>query len=174
MPETALVSFRKLAFFLMGNTFSQEPQHSCPRFLVFLGTSSFSAFHLVVHRPCNAATDTCRQPYNPFHFERIGTRADAHIHKAFAYKYLSDNICTVVAEWTHGYFCLGYFFSSTRFDPVTRLAQKELRQCVLVFVHDLGFRAGNCTGLSSNLGLFLSTGHKYLFLLQRHLIPFDS
>ena len=50
---------------------------------------------------------------NPFHFYRIGTRSDANIHKAFACRYLSNNICTVVEEWTHGHFCLGYFSSST-------------------------------------------------------------
>ena len=45
--------------------FSQWPQHSCHRFLFFLGSSSFSAFHLVVYQPCNLETD---QPYNRFHF----------------------------------------------------------------------------------------------------------
>ena len=34
----------------------------------FLG---FFLFSLVVHQPCNAETDTCLQPYNPFHFYRI-------------------------------------------------------------------------------------------------------
>ena len=53
------------------------------------------------------------------------------------------------------------------------MAQKAWRQCVLVFVHDLGSRDGNCIGLLANTGLFLSTGKKYLFL-QRHFIPFDS
>ena len=72
---------------------------------------------------------------------RNGARADANIHKAFAYKYLSNNFCTVVEEWTHGYFCLRYFSSSTHFDLVIRLAQKAWRlQCVLVFLHDLGSR----------------------------------
>ena len=131
-------------------------------------------FYLVFHQPCNAETDTCLQPYNPFHFYRIGTRADANIHKAFSYKYLSNNICTVVEELHHGYFCLGYFFSSTHFDLVTLMAQKVWRLWVLVFAHDLGSRAGNCIGLLSNSGLFLSTGNKYLFLLQRRSFPFDS
>ena len=54
--------------------FSQQPQHSCHR--VLLG-----AFDLVVHHSCNAETDTCLQPCNPFQFYRIGTRADANIHK---------------------------------------------------------------------------------------------
>ena len=102
---------------------------------------------------------------------RIGTRAEANVHKTFAYKYLSNNICTVVEEWTHGYFCLGYFSSLTHFDLVIRLAQKAWRQCVLVFLHDLGFRDGNCIGVLANAGLFLSTGNKYL---QRRLTPFDS
>ena len=89
-------------------------------------------------------------------------------------KYLSKNICTDVEEWTHGYFCLGYFSSSTHFDLVIRLAQKAWRQCVLVFVHDVGLRDGNCIGLLANTGLFLSTGNKNLFILQRRLIPFGS
>ena len=33
---------------------------------------------------------------------RIGTRADANIHKTFACTYVSNNICTVVREWHHG------------------------------------------------------------------------
>ena len=74
--------------------------------------------------------------------------------KAIAYMYLSNNICTVVEEWTHGYFFLGYFSSSTHFDLVIRLAQKAWRQCVLVFVHDLGSRDGNCIGLLADTGLF--------------------
>ena len=119
-------------------------------------------------------TDTCLQPYNPFHFYGIGTRVDANIYKTFACRYLSNNICTVVEEWTHGYFCLGYFPSSTQFDLVMRLAQKAWRQCALVFVHDLGFRDGNCIGLLANTGLFLSTGNRHLFLPQRRLIRFDS
>ena len=52
-----------------------------------------------------------------------------------------------VEEWTHGYFCLRYFSSSTHFDLVMRLAQKVWRQCALVFARDLGFRGGNCIGL---------------------------
>ena len=36
--------------------FSQQPQHSCRRFLFFCGISSFSwAFYLVVCQPCGAA-----------------------------------------------------------------------------------------------------------------------
>ena len=48
-----------------------------------------------------------------FCFVKIDTREDANIHKTFACKYLSNNICTGVEEWTHGYFRLGYFSSST-------------------------------------------------------------
>ena len=42
------------------------------------------------------------------------------------------------------------------------------------FVHDHHSHAGNCTGLPSNTGLFLSTGISYLFLFQRKLSPFNS
>ena len=153
--------------------FSQKLQHPCRRFLFFCGTSSLSlAFYLVVHQPCNAETDTCLQPYNPFRFCRIDTREDANIHKAIACKYPSNNIFTIVEEWHHGYFCLGYFSSSTHFDLVIRLAQNAWRQCVLVFVHDLGFRDGNCTGLLANTGLFLSTGNRYLFPPSTPINPF--
>ena len=84
----------------------------------------------------------------------VDTREDANIHKAIACRYLSNNICTVVEEWTHRYFCLGYFFSSTHFDLVSLMARKVWWQCVLVFVHDLGSRDGKCIGLLSNSGLF--------------------
>ena len=63
-----------------------------------------------------------------FFFYRNGTRADANIHKTFACRCLSSNICTVVEEWTHGYLCFGYFSSSTHFGLVIRLAQKAWRQ----------------------------------------------
>ena len=109
-----------------------------------------------------------------FMFKRLGTRADAKNNEAIAYRYLSNSICTVVGEWHHGYFCLGYFSSSTHFDLVKRMAQKVWRLSVSVLVHDHYSHAGNCTGLPSNTGLFLSTGNRYLFFLQRHSFPFDS
>ena len=40
--------------------------------------------------------------------------------------------------------------------------------------HDCYSHAGNCTGLLANTGLFLSTGSRYLFLLQRHFSSLDS
>ena len=82
---------------------------------------------------CDAETDTCLQPYNPFLFYRIGTRADANLHNEFACRYPSNIICTVVEQWIHGYFCLGCFSSPTHFHLVKGLARKVWRQCVLVF-----------------------------------------
>ena len=41
-------------------------------------------------------------------------------------------------------------------------------------MHDHHSHAGICTGRPSNTGLFLSTDNIHLFLLQRHLSPFDS
>ena len=108
-----------------------------------------------------------------FCFETMDTRKDANIHKAIACKYLSNDICTVVEEWHHGYFCLGYFFSSTHFDFVTLMAQKVWRLGVLVFAHDRYSHARNCIGLLSNTNVFLSAGSRYFFLIQRHSIPFD-
>ena len=85
-----------------------------------------------------------------------------------------NSIYTVVEEWYQDYFCPWYFFSSTHFDLVSLMARKVWRHCGLVFVHDRYSYAGNCNGFPSNIGLFLSTGNKYLFLLQHHLIPCDS
>ena len=150
--------------------FAQEPQHSCRRCLCFLGSTSFLAFCFVVHQPCKMRKQTTVSSFTTRFILKKGTRADANIHKAFACKYISKHICTVVEEWTHGYLCLGYFSSSTHFDLVIRLAQKVRRQCVLVFAHDLGLRGGNCNGLLANTGLFLSTGNKYLFLLYRQIL----
>ena len=104
---------------------------------------------------------------------RIDTRLDANIRKAIACKYFSNNICTVVEEWNHDYFCLGYLSSPTHFDLVIRLARKAWRQCVLVLAHDRYSHARNCIGLLSNTGFFLSIGKRYLFLLQRHSFPYD-
>ena len=143
-------------------------------FSSFWEVAFVSAFCFVAHQFCYEETNTCLPPYNPFLFHRIGTRADANIHKEFACRYPSNNICTVVEQWIHGYLCLGCFSSPTHFYFVKGLARKVIRQCVLVFAHDLGLRGGNCNGLLANTGLFLSTGNRYLFLLQRQLIPCDS
>ena len=116
-------------------------------FSSFIGIVAFLwLFCLVVHPPCDAGTYTYPRLCNPFLFCRIDTREDANIHKAIACKYLSNNICTVVEEGT-------------------LMAQKVWRLCVLVFAHVLGFRGGNCNGLHTNTGFFLSIGKRYLFLL---------
>ena len=155
--------------------FSQRPQHFCRRFLFLCGNdSSFSAFCLVVRQPFDAGTNTCPRLYIPFLFCKIDIREDANIHKANSCKYLSNRICTAVDEWHHGYFCLRYFFSSAHFDLVSLMAQKVWRLSASVLVHDRYPHAGNCICLPSNIGLFLATGSKYLFLLQRLLVPFDS
>ena len=87
---------------------------------------------------------------------------------------LQNNIYTVLEEWTHGYFCLGYFSSSTHFYLVKGLARKVRRQCVLVFAHDrFSWRKLQRSPCETPC-LVLSTGSRYLFLLQRRLIPFDS
>ena len=115
-PDTRLTSRR-----LGESNFSNRSKTlciGCHRYcFLFEKPTRPSAFYLVVHQPCTAETDTCLQPGNPFLFYTIGTRADANLHKAFAYRYLSDKICTVVGEWTDGYFCLGYFSSSTQLRP---------------------------------------------------------
>ena len=183
-PKTFRIGFHRGCFPLWETNASEscDTQPGCDT-LFTIATAFLSSLSLLfgklllwalyVHQPCDAETDTCLQPYNPFHFHRIDTRADANIQTTFAYKCLPNNICTVFKEWTHGYFCLGYF-SSTHFDLVARMAQKLWRHCGLVFVHDLGSRAWDCIGFFANTSLFLSTGNRYLFLPQRRLIPFDS
>ena len=137
-----------------------------------MGSSSFLAFYLVVHQPCNAETNACLQPYNPFHFYKIGTRADANIHKAIACRYLSNLICTVVGEWTHDYFCLGYFDTRRPVDTVGSEGVAAL--CSGSCARDRYCHAGNCTGLTCEHWPFSFTGNRCLFLLQRQLIPFNS
>ena len=57
----------------------------------------------------------------------------------------------------------GYFFYSR---------QKDVSEGGAAF--GVGFaHAGNYIGLPSNTAPFLSTGNKYLFLFQHHLIPCD-
>ena len=53
------------------------------------------------------------------------------------------------------------------------VAQRAVRLSVSVS-HDRYAHVGNCIGLPSNTGLFLSTGNNYLFLFQHHSIPCDS
>ena len=63
--------------------------------------------------------------------------------------------------------------NGTMVDLARRMAQKVWRHCGLVFVHDHYSHAGTCISLLANTGRFLSTGNRYLFLLQRHSIPCD-
>ena len=110
---------------------------------------------------------TSRFCFVEFIFGEINT------HKTISCKYLSKNICTDVEEWHHGYFCLGYFVSSTHFDLVTLTTQKEWRLSMSTFEYDRYSHSENCIGLSSNSGLFFSsTDNKYLFFLLRHSFSF--
>ena len=91
-----------------GKKISLQPLHYCRRFLFFCGNSSLSLiFCLVVHQPDDAGTNTYPWLHTQFLFCKIDIWEDANTHKAIACKYLSNNICTVVEEWQHGYFCLG-------------------------------------------------------------------
>ena len=115
-------------------------------------------------------TDTRLLLCIPIQFYRIDIREDANTHKVILYKYLSNRICTVVEEFCQSDFCLWRFCFSTCFYLVSlNLAQRVVRLSVSVLVHDHHSHAGNCTGLPSNTGLFLSTGNTYLFLFQRQL-----
>ena len=130
------------------------------------------AFCLVVHQPHDGENKHLSPALHPVSVFQTDT--DSHIHKAIACKYLSSIICTVVEAWHHGCFCLGYFFSSTHFHLVRRMARKVWRQCVLIYGHDRYSHAGKCICLLSHTGLFLATGNRYFFLHQRHSFPFDS
>ena len=137
---------------------------ACLGYSISLATS-LSALYFVVHQPCDAETDTCLQPYNPCHFfiELAIERMPIFSRRSRASTF---QIISLLLPRN--------FSSSTLFDLVKRLAQKVWRQCVLVFVHDLGFRDGNCIGLFANTGLFLSIGNRYLSLFQSRLPPLDS
>ena len=134
----------------------------------------YTAYYLVVHQPCNAETGTCLQPHNPFHFYRNGTRGMP----IFTRRSRASTSQIVSARLSKNGLMVTFASSTslprTHFDLVIRLAQKAWRQCVQVFVHDLGLRDGSCIGLLANTGLVLFTGNRYLFLLQRRTIPFDS
>ena len=95
-------------------------------------------------------TNTCLPPYNPFLFYRIDFREDANTHKAISCR-LSTNGSMVT------------FASDASRPRHTSTSWKGwLGRCggsVFCFLwHDLGLRGGHCTGLPSNIGLFLSTG----------------
>ena len=118
----------------------KKPQHPGCRFLIFCWNRSLSfAFCLVANQPHDAGTNTS-PALQPFLFCKIDNREDTNIHEAIACKYFSNNICTVVEERHHGYFCFGYLSSSTHFDLVKR---SGLSFCG----HDRDSHAGNCTGL---------------------------
>ena len=116
-----------------------QPQRLCLHFLIFLEEVAFLRFFdLVVHQPCNAETDTCLQPYDPFHFllelalVLIPTftrpsRASTH----------QKNIYMVLEEWTHVYFCLRYFSSSTHFYLVKGAGSEGVAVVCSGFSHDL-------------------------------------
>ena len=105
-------------------------------------------------------------------FKRLGTRAGANIHKMFARKSSSNNICTVVEQWNHGYFCLGRFSSSTHFDLVARLAQKGVAAVCSGFCARSWVSWWKLHRLLANTGLFFPTGNWYLFPPSTPMNPF--
>ena len=98
----------------------------------------------------------------------------SNTHKAIWCKYLSRSMYMAV-DWTSQTgFCLWHFFFSTHFylAYLKIVAQRVVRLLVSAS-HDRYSHAGRYIGLLSNTGLFLSTGNRYLFLLQRHSFPYD-
>ena len=108
------------------------------------------ALLLVARQPCGAGIDTYPLLYSLFCLSELTLGR-----LTIVTRWSHTSICTVVEESCQGYFCLWHSFFSTHFDLVTRMARKVWR-------------------LSVSVGLFLSTGNIYPFLLQRHSIPIDS
>ena len=76
---------------------------------LFWEVAFFSAFSFV-HSFCNVETDTCLLPYNPFFvFENWHSGGCQYSQGVRVQVLLKPNICTVVEQWIHGYFCLGCF-----------------------------------------------------------------
>ena len=81
---------------------------------------------------------------------------------------------TVVEEWHHGYYYLGYFFSSTHFDLVSLMAQNVWRHSSVWFLCMIvTLMPETALIFFRTLAFFFATGNRYLFLLKRHLTPYD-
>ena len=129
---------------------------------------------LVVHQHCDAEKQTLIPASQPVSFERIGTRSGCNIHKMFACKYLSNDICTVVEEWTHGYFYLGYFSSSTHFDtlrPRYPVSSESVAAVFSVFCARSWLSWRKLQRSPCEHWHFSFTSNRNLFLLQRRSTP---
>ena len=128
--------------------------HNCHSILVvafssLLGKVAFLwLFCVVVHQPYDAGTNICPRLYIPIRF---------FIEMTFGRMPLLPRILL--------------FLDTLR--PRDTVSSEVVAALCSGFCAR-SFHAGNCIGLLSNTGLFLSTGNKYFFLLQRHSIPFDS
>ena len=116
---------------------------------------------------------TQHRTYIPISFHRIDIREGANTHKAIWCKYLSRSVHTEV-NWISRQASAFLFLDTHLYLVFLKIvAQRVVRLSVSVS-HDRYSHAGNYIGLPSNTALFLSTGNKYLFLFQYHLIPCDS
>ena len=161
-----------------GGSVSCDTQLNCRALLTMataLLSSPFLGYLLVVLKPSSAGLSTLRRIFDiPIYFCRIDIREDANTHKVIWCKYLPKSIYTAV-DWPSQTGSASGVSFSRHFDPVFLefVAQRVVRLSVSVS-HDCHFHAGNCIGLPSNTGLFLSAGNKQLFLVQHYFVPCDS
>ena len=151
---------------------SQLPQHFCLRFFrfgrLFFELLFWLFFNLTVREQTLVSCFASR-----FCFMQIDSREDANTHKVISciFQEVSARLSKNPARVT--------FASDNPFSRhASNSCQGWLRRCG-------GFRCRFlCTivalmpetaiGLTSTTGIFLSTGNRYLLLLQRHSFPFDS
>ena len=151
-------------------SFSQWLQHVCLRFSFLKALCRLFIclfFNLVVRAQTLVSCFASRFSFIELTFGRMPTLE--RWSRTSTFQIVSAK---VVEEFCQSDFCLWRFFS--------RLASTSchwwvwgFRLSVSVLMHDHHCHAGNCTGLPSNTGLFLSPDNIYPFLFQRHLNPFD-
>ena len=149
-PETFYLEKRMHSNLVIHNPtlicFPQQPQHSCHRFLFFL--VKYALFWLFIWLFINLAMrkqTLVSSRTTRFHFLNKWHSGGCQYSQSVRVQKTSQILSArrFMEEWSHGYFCLGFFSSSTHFDLVIRLAQKAWRHCFLAFVRDLGSRDGN-------------------------------
>ena len=148
--------------------FSQQPPHSCRRILFFLVNSSlFLAFvwlfinlmtreHTLVH---GFATRFC--------FVELTLGGDR---VQVPFKYYLHGCQRMAPRLLLPWILLLFNTLRPREKDGSEGVAALWSGCCARYRHS---HAGNCTGLLSTTGHFLSTGNRYLFLLQRHSFPFD-
>ena len=156
---------------------SQQPQHSCRHFLFFCGNRwPFFGFLFSCSSTLWCGNKKLIPGFaSPFLFCKIGTRAECQHSQ-------SDRVQVLFKWYLHGYRRMAplvTFAMDTSFLRHTSTSWQEwLRRCggsVFWFLRTIVTLMPETAMVSfRTLAFFLSTGNRYLFLLQRHLSPFDS